>query len=122
MYADPRNQRDAYPNWKREYSPIFYCSADWVGMDGWGSNMGRVGWWANGFFREPSWRINGAVTPVEWDTILNQPYLVFGQKVTVRNPSAKVLFIESMNEGVSGDRWTVVNANGSLGAWGAGVL
>jgi hypothetical protein len=81
----------------------------------------RVGWWANGYSREISWRINYAVTPFKFDTAANAWKPKFGRKLSsVRNSSNKVLFAENHYEEVYGDRWGVLTIQGHL--WGAGVL
>jgi prepilin-type N-terminal cleavage/methylation domain-containing protein len=115
IYLDPKNQRDN-PSF-REYSPVLYCAADWVGMDHWGNNpMDRPGWFANGYWREFSWRINYDVTPLAYNGV--EWYAVFGRKIgSVKNPSAKVLFVESHYEAVHGAAGAIVTAH----AWQTGA-
>jgi prepilin-type N-terminal cleavage/methylation domain-containing protein len=125
-YLNSNNQRDQATF--TQYSPVFYCTADWAGMDGIDS---RVGWWANGWpgFREFSWRMNYSITPIKSNDLdfngsgfaVGTP--TFGRKISsVKNASNKVLLAESHYEAVAGDRWGVISAEGFNDGWGAGVL
>jgi len=114
-YLDPSNTRDN-PKFTREYSPVFYCAADWVGLDGTNWGGGRPGWWANNLFREFSWRMNYSVTPIEsFDYTIGMGIPKFGRKVSVPNASEKVLLAESHYESVAGAAGGSVNADGVNG-------
>jgi prepilin-type N-terminal cleavage/methylation domain-containing protein len=122
-YLDPNNQRDQ-PTF-REYSQVFYCTADWVGMDGVTWGLGRPGWWLNGvIFREFAWRMNYSIDPLDHQDPVTGMYVPkFGRKVSsVKRPSDKVLLAESHYECVYGDRWGVLNAEGLNDSWGGGIL
>jgi prepilin-type N-terminal cleavage/methylation domain-containing protein len=100
-YFDSKNQRDM-PGFQ-QYSPVFYCAADWPGLTGNGDP--RVGWWANNSgFREFSWRMNYSITPlVAYDFANAIAIPKLGRKASVKNASTKVLLLESHYE--SGFGW-----------------
>jgi len=118
IYLDPKNQRDQ-PGF-REYSKVLYCVADYNGMSDYPGipNPGRLGWYGVGW-REFSWRLNYAITPIVSSTP-TPPYIansrpIFGKKVSgVRNPSQKVLFAESHYEGIGGAALGFVHARGEM--------
>jgi len=103
-YLAPKNQRDN-PTFTGVYSPVLYCASDTM-MTG----FTRFGW-SGTAIREPSWRMNAAITKCKANGL---PFQAFPERYwqvgSIKRSSEKVLFVEHHYEGSNGAAWGMLNA------------
>jgi prepilin-type N-terminal cleavage/methylation domain-containing protein len=102
-YLAPKDQRDS-GTWSKTYAKVMYCASDPIVA------WPDFGWW--GFTsREPSWRMNYAITPCEPNGL---PFQAFPKRYwsagSIKRASDKVLMIEHHYEGSWGVQATYLNA------------